>query len=182
MKVWVNSRAHQLYTELSVQTVVPKLAPELVESYSMTHEDGSLNAVLEDLDGDSLSAANKELLDRVIAKRATRISRHDADYAELTTNIAQICLKPRTHVSLCSSYFTNVVLHVFLDSVVEVSSVWPAGAIRYIEKRSRPLRARGSSIRYQCDFRLFHPTVVRSTVSTPHMLNAQTLTKSLVEL
>lgn len=68
----------------------------------MTHEDGSLNSVLEDLDGDSSSAIDKELLGRVAAKRAVRISRHDRDYAALTTDIAQICLKPRTHVSICA--------------------------------------------------------------------------------
>ncbi|KAG8770133.1 hypothetical protein FRC12_004487 [Ceratobasidium sp. 428] len=80
-----------------INEVVPKLAPELVETYSLAHEDSHLNAVLEDLERRALPSTDKALLKTATAKRATRISRHNADYTTLTNEIAQVCLKPRTH-------------------------------------------------------------------------------------
>ncbi|KAG8722752.1 hypothetical protein FRC08_010362 [Ceratobasidium sp. 394] len=80
-----------------INEVIPKLAPELVETYSLAHEDNRLNKVLEELESSILPSIDRALLKAATAKRAARISRHNADYAALTNDIAQVCLKPRTH-------------------------------------------------------------------------------------
>ncbi|KAG9123719.1 hypothetical protein FRC07_014176 [Ceratobasidium sp. 392] len=80
-----------------INEVIPKLAPELVETYSLTHEDNRLNEVLADLERVLLPSIDTALLKTATAKRAARILRHDAEYAALTNDIAQVCLKPRTH-------------------------------------------------------------------------------------
>jgi hypothetical protein len=150
---------------LAHNTVVPKLAPELVESYSLTHEDNSLDSVLAELEKDALSIADRELLKRVVTKRAARISRHDADYATLTANIAQVCLKPRTHVSICILYPFSMHLTPLVRAPVALSSVRFASIVGNSEKRSCPFQTRSSSIYQQRNLGFFYTEVVRSAVS-----------------
>ncbi|ELU44509.1 pyruvate decarboxylase [Rhizoctonia solani AG-1 IA] len=80
-----------------INEVVPKLAPELFETYSLTHDDSSLDGILKDLESVGFSPADEQLLNRVMTKRSSRISKYDADYSTMTKEIAQVCLKPRTH-------------------------------------------------------------------------------------
>ncbi|CEL52206.1 Proteasome activator complex subunit 4 OS=Xenopus laevis GN=psme4 PE=2 SV=1 [Rhizoctonia solani AG-1 IB] len=80
-----------------INEVVPKLAPELFETYSLTHDDSSLSSILQDLQEIGFSPADEQLLTRVMTKRNNRISRYNDDYATMTKEIAQVCLKPRTH-------------------------------------------------------------------------------------
>ncbi|KAG8737973.1 hypothetical protein FRC10_007440 [Ceratobasidium sp. 414] len=86
-----------LHVMWNKSVVIPKLAPELVETYSLAHEDSRLDGILEELENNLLPSNDRALLKTATAKRAARISRHNADYATLTNEIAQVCLKPRTH-------------------------------------------------------------------------------------
>ncbi|CAE6462385.1 unnamed protein product [Rhizoctonia solani] len=80
-----------------INEVIPKLAPELFETYSLTRDDNSLDGILKVLEGAGLSPVDQQLLSRVLAKRSKRVSKCNADYASMTREIAQVCLKPRTH-------------------------------------------------------------------------------------
>ncbi|KAJ1310179.1 hypothetical protein OPQ81_006923 [Rhizoctonia solani] len=80
-----------------INEVVPKLAPELFETYSLTLDDNSLDGVLKQLEGAGLSPTDQQLLNHVVVKRSSRISKYNADYATMTREMAKVCLKPRTH-------------------------------------------------------------------------------------
>ncbi|QRW00399.1 proteasome activator complex subunit 4 [Ceratobasidium sp. AG-Ba] len=80
-----------------INEVIPKLVPELVETHSLTCDNNRLNVILEDLEKDFFSDADRALLAIAEAKRAARIERHNLEYVALTNDIAQVCLKPRTH-------------------------------------------------------------------------------------